>query len=67
MDGTKTRASGGKTISSSRTDPLKPKPGLSGPSGLFQVAQVTSLSFFVNYGLKTIFKKVPANSAVPIP
>jgi hypothetical protein len=33
-----------------------------------QVAHVTSLlNFFVDYGLKTIFKKVPANSAVPIP
>src|SRR5438876_4896538 len=31
MDGTKTRASGGKTLSSRRTGPLKPKPGLSGP------------------------------------
>ena len=31
MDGTKTRTSGGKTLSSCRTAPLKPKPGLSGP------------------------------------
>src|SRR5438876_9633041 len=31
MDGTKTRTSGGKTLSSRRTAPLKPKPGLSGP------------------------------------
>jgi hypothetical protein len=31
MDGTKTRTSGGKTLSSDRTAPLKPKPGLSGP------------------------------------
>ena len=31
MDGTKTRTSGGKTLSSGRTAPLKPKSGLSGP------------------------------------
>src|SRR6266849_284111 len=31
MDDTKTRKSGRKTLSSSRTAPLKPKPGLSGP------------------------------------
>ena len=31
MDGTKTRTSGGKTLSSRRTAPLKPKSGLSGP------------------------------------
>src|ERR1700686_838841 len=31
MDGTKTRTSGGNTLSSRRTAPLKPKPGLSGP------------------------------------
>ncbi len=31
MDGTKTRTSGGKTLFSSRTAPLKPKAGLSGP------------------------------------
>ncbi len=31
MDGAKTRTSGGKTLSSCRTAPLKPKPGLSGP------------------------------------
>src|SRR5208282_1797708 len=31
MDGTKTRTSGGKTLSSGGTAPLKPKPGLSGP------------------------------------
>src|SRR6266550_8071014 len=32
MDSTKTRKSGGKTLSSGRTAPLKPKSGLSGPS-----------------------------------
>src|SRR5271154_1520962 len=31
MDGTKTRTSGGNTLSSCRTAPLKPKSGLSGP------------------------------------
>src|SRR6266516_930343 len=31
MDGAKARTSGGKTLSSRRTAPLKPKPGLSGP------------------------------------
>src|SRR5580704_3390760 len=31
MDGTKTRTSGGKTLSSGKTAPLKPTPGLSGP------------------------------------
>jgi hypothetical protein len=31
MDSTKTRTSGGKTLSSDRTAPLKPKPGLNGP------------------------------------
>ena len=30
-DGAKTRKSGGRTLSSRRTAPLKPKPGLSGP------------------------------------
>jgi hypothetical protein len=39
MDGTKTRTSGGKTSSSARTAPLKPKPGLSGPpAGPFAAA-----------------------------
>jgi hypothetical protein len=32
MNGAKTRTSGGKTLSSCRTAPLKLKPGLSGPS-----------------------------------
>ena len=31
MDGTRTRTSRGKTLSSSGTAPLKPKPALSGP------------------------------------
>src|ERR1700720_3934088 len=31
MGGPKTRTRGGKTLSSGRTAPLKPKPGLSGP------------------------------------
>ncbi len=31
VDGTKTRTSGGNTLSSRRTAPLKPKPGLNGP------------------------------------
>ena len=31
MDGAKARTSAGKTLSSRRTAPLKPKPGLSGP------------------------------------
>jgi hypothetical protein len=31
MDGAKTRARGWKTLSSGRTAPLKPKPGLNGP------------------------------------
>src|SRR5713101_3253502 len=31
MDGTKTRTSGGNTLPSRRTAPLKPKSGLSGP------------------------------------
>src|SRR5216684_60220 len=31
MDGPKTRTRGGKTLSSGRTDPLKPKDGLNGP------------------------------------
>ena len=31
MDSTKTRTSGGKALSSDRTAPLKPKPGLNGP------------------------------------
>src|SRR5437899_311483 len=30
MDSTETRTSGGKTLSSGRTAPLKPKPGLNG-------------------------------------
>src|ERR1700674_3571845 len=33
MDGSKTRTSGGKTLSSGGTVPLKPKEGLNGPPG----------------------------------
>ena len=55
MDGTKTRTSGEKTLSSDRTAPLKPKPGLSGPprhlAQLHIGGEWPILAFFARVGI----------------